>query len=264
MEEDVRLICVELVDGCNLKCALCWNRNRVGTMKQMSLETAQFILNKYQGQRIDWYNWGEPLFHKDFLKICEMVAGSVSTISTNFSMGVSDDYLRAMQNFSIIYVSMSGMTPEVYNIYHRGGDFGLVIGNLIRLALFKRTRIVVRFGDHKYNKPQQELFKKFCCQIGVEPEVFGLNCEVEELVEGFDHELLRVPKFRCKSEKFKCIPFYRETIDVEGNQLLCCTSHNVILGKTVFDNISGHEIRKIKLKIPLCMICRENGYWRMF
>ena len=60
------MIVSELVDGCHLRCALCWNRVRKGSFRNMSLKTVEMVLEKYGNEpRIDWHNWGEPLLHKD-------------------------------------------------------------------------------------------------------------------------------------------------------------------------------------------------------
>jgi organic radical activating enzyme len=78
------MVIAELVDGCQLKCVLCWNRNRARSFKQMELTTVERILNRYGRQRIDWFNWGEPLLHKGFPIIAKMVRRTKSCISTIF------------------------------------------------------------------------------------------------------------------------------------------------------------------------------------
>jgi hypothetical protein len=229
----------------------------------MELSMVDKVLKKYPGQRIDWFNWGEPLLHKEFLTITEMVKGSLSCISTNFSLKLSDDYFEAMQNFNIVIVSMSGITPEVYNLYHRGGQFDLVMGNIEKLAAKKRTRLVIRYLLHKDNQHQLQQATDLFGPWGYEVEPVPLNCEVEDLIAGFEHPYLR-PKIRYRRPEFRCTPINRPTFDVEGNHLLCCTSHNVKIGLTIDDNVSGRQLIRAKMKTDLCQTCQKNGYWRMW
>lgn len=258
------MICAELVDGCQLKCALCWNRNRKGTFQQMELKTVEKILNKYPNERIDWFDWGEPLLHKNFLTIAEMVKGTQSNISTNFSLEVPQEYFKAMQNFDIVYVSFSGMDAETYRLYHRGGDFDLVIRNIRRLLDQKITKIFMQYLYHPGNSHDFNLAREYFMGLGFdEVNKVKLNCEIEERLEGFTHPYLRT-NIGSKSERFKCVPFQRLTLGVNGEHFLCCMTHNVPIGATIDDSLSRHEIKKLKLKNTLCVQCREKELWRQF
>lgn len=255
------MIVADIVDTCNLRCTLCWNRNRKGSSKQMELATVEKILNKYRGRRIDWFNWGEPLLHKDLITISEMVRGTRSCVSTNFSLKLSDDYFDALQNFKIVVVSMSGITSSVYDLYHNLGNFDLVMENIKKLSDKKRTRLLIRWLSHKDNEHQYEQAVKYFGEMGYEVERATLNCEVEELMEGFEHPYLK-PK--VSNRKKQCPIIGRHVIGVDGQYFLCCASHNIPIKISINDNISDEDMINIKMNTNLCQKCQEGKYWRMF
>ena len=254
-------ITAELVDACQLRCELCWNRNRTPSGRQMSLDTVAKILSQYKGRRIDWFNWGEPLLHRQFIQVAEMIHGTKSNISTNLSLPISDEMLNAMQLFRFVNVSLSGMTAEVYRIYHHGGDFNLVMSNLNRLANHKpKVNVRIRWLDHKFNKHQKEACQNFCVRAGFGFGCQKLNCEVEDLVAGFEHEMLSCNPSPDKS----CKLLSSIVIGVDGQYLLCCASHNVPTGYTIDDDINMTKLLAAKHKLPLCQTCQAKKLWKMF
>lgn len=255
----------ELVDGCNLKCALCWNRNRVPSMEQMSLDMVQKIVNKFCTMRqvmYCWYNWGEPLLYNKFSEFADIVKGTRSVISSNFSLKLSDKHFNILPRFKKVILSISGLTEEVYKIYHRGGNFRLVMENFERLTGFLNVQI--NWIIHKYNNHQLGACGDMCEKKGFHFRPFLPNCEVEDLIEGFNHELLRSNKFHLSRSRTSCGIMNWVPISVRGEYLLCCTTHNVGTGYTIGDNITLEELIKVKSEIPLCKTCQEHQYWRMF
>ena len=259
------MISVELVDGCQLKCALCWNRNRKPSFRQMTLETVEKVLSKYRNstQDIAWFNWGEPLLYKEFVTHSQMIKGTNSILSSNLSLDINDAHLEAFSNYKTFYLSVSGMTKDVYGIYNCGGNFDLVMKNIHKISEIKHPRIFLRWQSHKYNEHQKNEAKDFAEKMGFTFDYITLNCEVEELLEGFDHELLKNPRCR-KIPTHNCLLLNWTFIDVDGYYLLCCTSHNVKIGYHINDNPHMREMIDAKNKQGLCVICRKNNYWKMF
>jgi len=253
----------ELVDGCNLRCILCWNRNRRGTFKQMSLATVEQVL-KVWGRRPQycWYNWGEPLLYKNFCEFVDMTRRYRSCISSNFSLHIPDSHFEAMKNLAQVTVSMSGLTAEVYNIYHQGGNFPLVWENVNRLKGYHNIRI--NWLKHPGNAHQEEECKKWCQDMGFIYGGFRANCEVEECLEDFTHPFLKTER-HYSSKHFKNCKVQRwMPISVDGEYLICCTTHNIGLGVTVWDNITYDQLLELKRNHPFCKKCFEKGCWRMF
>jgi len=264
-------IIAELVDECYLRCALCWNRSRKGSHRQMSLETVGKILKRYDNPiyEIIWYNWGEPLLHRNFEAIAKMIGKSEARniISSSMSLPLTDERLESLNNFNRINVSLSGMTKDVYKIYHTNGAFDLVMRNIKRLAELKLNQIALIWLSHKHNKFQMPHAQEFANNLNFEFIEQELNCCVEDLVSDFDHELLRIPKYpyggpSCRIQKW-------DPIDVDGNYLLCCGSQNVKIGYSIDDTDTtpfprNKVLKEARLKIPLCIECREKEHWRMF
>jgi MoaA/NifB/PqqE/SkfB family radical SAM enzyme len=256
----------ELVDGCNLRCALCWNKDRTGSGKQMSLETIDKILKKYNdfSYEISWFNWGDPLLHNEFETAAQMIGkiSSQNIVSSSMSLPISDDRLESLRNFDLVHLTMSGLTPDAYRVYHTNGNLDLVMKNIKRLSKLKLKNVRVGWLRHKYNEFQLKDAREFAREMGFDFNSTQLSCQVENLIDGFEHELLKVPKFPRK--RHWCGIRYWTPIDVDGNYLLCCASHNVKIGYSIDDEISPKELRNVKSKTELCTTCREHEFWRMF
>jgi organic radical activating enzyme len=257
------IVIPELVDGCHMRCALCWNRNRQGSMENMSLDIVYEIVKKYGHVQLCWYNWGEPLWHKQFVEVSEAVKNSNSSISSNFSLPISEEYLWALLNWKTVCVSLSGTTQAVYEIYNKGGNLGLVFSNIERLVRTGHPSIVLRWESHNLNKHQINLVLAYCTARNIIFEPIALNCEVENLVDGFDHELLRNPKFNQNTNSCNLLE-HQVPIGVDGSYLLCCASHNVKTGFTIFDAISMEDLLHIRMNLPLCKSCREREFFKMY
>lgn len=258
------MIYAELVDGCHLKCALCWNRNRHGTFKNMELETVDQIIGRFRGQIICWYNWGEPVLHKRLGEVAELLKNSPvrSVISTTLSFPVSDEKIEALCKFDLVFLALSGITADVYNKYHIGGDFDLAMKNFKRLSeANKSARIMVKWLRHPDNKHQIKNAFSSMRDLGFTFVVKeGLNCEIEDLIEGFDH-----PYFTKGRHKHDGCSLMKDVvIDVEGNYLVCCGTHNVKIGLSVWDDVSYKDIIEARLKTPICIECREKELFKLY
>jgi len=260
------MIVPELCDFCQLRCTLCWNRNRRGSGRQMELKTVERILEMFGGGRkwggYSWYNWGEPLLHKHFIEFSEMVKHTKTSISSNFSLPLTDAHFKAFHNIQQMVVSMSGLTPEVYAHYHVGGNHALVMQNLEKLRGHPKVRI--NWLMHPYNKHQFEMMKDWCAERGWEFGYFRANCEVEELVDGFTHPWIKTQRQYSGRHMQNCKMKKWFLMDVDGNYLVCCGSHNVKVGLSIWDDVTGDEIYAEKIKHPLCVECTKKEYWRMF
>jgi MoaA/NifB/PqqE/SkfB family radical SAM enzyme len=259
------MIIAELVDQCNLACTVCPSRFREQTRRQMSLSTIEKILKIYPDRWIHWYSWGEPLLHKDFFKVADLIKESSSRISTNFSLKLDYEYFKAMRKFKMVTISLSGMTQEVYEINHKGGKLDLVMENIDKLLTYRLNPrdTVINWLSHKNNEFQKPLIEKFCKDNGIVFNSCPIVCTIEELDAGFEHELLQNPKFPYEESK-GCRIVSWIPIDVDGNYLLCCASQNVRIGYTIDDNVSAQTLVKARQRTELCTRCREKGLWRMF
>lgn len=63
-------------------------------------------------------------------------ANNVGTcVSTNFSLKISDETIEKIADCGLEHsiVALDGSTQESYSWYRRGGDFNLVVSNIIHL-----------------------------------------------------------------------------------------------------------------------------------
>ena len=210
-------------------------------------------------QTISWFNWESHDCTKS-LKYLPDGKGTRSAISSNFSLRT--DAGMEPSNFRTIYVSMSGITPELYQLYNVGGDLSLVMSNLKRLSALKCRRVIIRWESHRYNAHQQAKAKDMAEGFGFGFEPILLNCMVEEQVEEFWHPLLSCSYIHKRPGKCKMLKW--TPIDVDGNYLLCCASRNVKIGYNIDDNVSDADLVAARLKTDLCTICRDRQYWRMY
>ena len=257
------MVVAELIDGCQLKCALCPNRFREQSMNQMPLSIVENVLKKYPSRWIDWFNWGEPLLHKEFSSISKAVDHTPSRVSTNLSHQMTDEQFLALNRFRVVLVSLSGMTEDVYGIYHCGGSFGLVKHNLDRLIRSRRKKTIINWLSHKFNREQDSVCREFCEKQGLVFNLTPLVCTVQEQIGGFDNELLQEPKLK-NTGRSGCRMLNWPTIGVDGSYLLCCASQNVKIGPTIEDDLSQEEMVSLKKKTGVCMTCHQYEFWRMY
>ena len=232
----------------------------------MKLSTVEKVIEVHgTGRRrnYSWYNWGEPLLHKQFHEFIDIAKHVRTTISSNFSLLLTDKYFESLAKIEQVVISMSGLTSDVYNIYHRGGDFEQVAYNLKRVAELPNIKRM-NWLRHAGNVHQEQQAKDFCEEHGIVWGGLNGNCEVEELVEGFTHPMLKTPRQYSGRKMEKCRLKRWIPISVDGEYLLCCTTHNVKTGLTIWDNVSSEELIEAKSNLHICKICGWRELWRMF
>jgi len=231
----------------------------------MELKTVEKVLEVF-GRRSNyhWYNWGEPLLYNHFHEFVQMTRRYRTSISSNFSLRISDQTFEDLSKITQVTVSMSGITKETYQHYHRGGNFDLVWSNVQRLIGYPNV-VRINYLVHPWNQHEVGEAKEWCEKCGFVWGGLRGNCEVEECLEGgFESPFMKSPRY-YSSKHFEFCKVQRWVpIDVDGNYMLCCTSHNVPIGYTIWDNLTPEEIRQAKMSHPMCKECYAKGCWRMF
>lgn len=265
MELKMTVAMAELVDGCRLKCTLCYNNIRTPSFRQMELSMLEKFITKYLPWRKGYTNWGEPLLHTEFLTIAEMIKGTNSDLHSSFSLNIPDSYFEVMNNFKRIDVSLSGITQDVYGLYHKGGDCGLVLNNIRKLseAIGKDTRVIIHFLIHKDNEHQYEEAVDLFADMQFLVEAVRTWYQIEGMLEGFAHPYLKGKEYHYRRGRFNCKEVRNPKIDVNGNHLLCCATRNVKIGFTLDDDVPEELLIETKMKHPLCQKCQETQHWRM-
>jgi pyruvate-formate lyase-activating enzyme len=143
------LPCTLVIDPCTfckLRCPYCSVGNRSiqrtkGVFPQELHRQMMAELGPYQF--LIWYfNTGEPLLNPEFpVMIKQASAREICPIvSTNLSLVLSAEQVDELLlcGLTIVAVSLDGASAETYGRYRRGGDYDLVVSNMVRLVQRKQ------------------------------------------------------------------------------------------------------------------------------
>ncbi len=306
---------IDIVGTCNLRCPSCpvgnYQHNQLIMNRKkgfMSFDLFQQIIQKIQADcqevnenfSIDLYNWGEPLIHPNIVEIVELLHNKNIAFSFSTNLNIKDLYkpenelklLRILKTFpSMIRISVSGFSQEIYQRGHKGGDIELVkknmqvIANLIsskaELQEFhQRTHIHIFYliytdncGDDiaKMYEFSQQLNFDFIPGIAylmpLEKMIYGVD---ENKLNADDKQTLQrlyiTPKeaflmLKDYSITPDCPLFNDIVINHDGSVALCCATYDPSL-QVIADsylNYSLKDLQKQKQKSSLCKVCTENN-----
>lgn len=134
---------------CNLRCPFCPTGAGFGEFPRTLLSEQSFarIMRNLRVdliQRVELYNWGEPLLNPQLPEFIRFFAErhAETEVSTNFSQRDYDETFLASlveSGLSSLIVSVDGATQSTYERYRVRGDLGRVLGNMTRLAAVRKT-----------------------------------------------------------------------------------------------------------------------------
>jgi len=175
------MLYLDPVSYCNLQCPFCPTGVRKGARPpdNMPLSVFEHIIDEIGSNifHITFYNWGEPLLHKDFIQMVEYIQKYhiSSDISTNLSNPMEEERAERLIKSGInrILMSVDGCTQETYEKYRVGGNLDLVFKNMKMLSDAKkrtksRTTLLWRFFVFKHNQHEIEKARALAKEIGVE------------------------------------------------------------------------------------------------
>ena len=173
---------LDLSTRCQLSCPYCSVGNR--TIRRpagvLSPELNEQVLSELgKTAFIIWYfSTGEPLLNRRVAEIFTLARQYeiFTVISTNLSLRLSDVQIDGLlrSNLGAISVSLDGASPETYARYRVGGDFDLVVHNMVRLIERKRVLglsyplIEWRFLVFRHNQPEMKRAKVMASELGVD------------------------------------------------------------------------------------------------
>jgi MoaA/NifB/PqqE/SkfB family radical SAM enzyme len=177
-----RTVTIDPLARCNLSCPLCpTGRGHTTSAGNGILSLALYcrILDQLPRLRqLMLFNWGEPLLHP---QIDEMIAiaarrGIAVHAHSSLSLKKDDAFFERLIDAGLhsLWVSLDGASEETYARYRVGGDFGLALANLERVARLKlrlgsRTpRIIWKFIVHRHNAHEVETARRMAGELGVE------------------------------------------------------------------------------------------------
>jgi len=284
----------EPVGGCNLRCALCVNsiapvKRKRGLAK---LETFIKVLDETNPKEAELCAWGEPLLHPQidsFLKICYQ-RGIGLYGSSNFNVKADFDRLFQANPKMELAFSCYGMNQETYQLYHKGGDFRLVMDNVMKAVEARK-----KYGGtlswvwlkHRYNTKELSECLEMCKRYDIKPLVsdirLDLRREVLDPLSSYKDDNIhwaaedsRRYFKKTKKKKMKCpLPFRTASFDFDGSVLVCCSSYDNehdmgnILEEPWKDIWNGRKYRAARRAIRwgifsepavICQRCVKRGY----
>jgi tetratricopeptide (TPR) repeat protein/pyruvate-formate lyase-activating enzyme len=173
---------LDLSSHCQLSCPYCSVGNKTIRRHpgQFSPDLNDLVLRELgETTFIIWYfSTGEPLLNRKAVEIFKAAQKFeiFTVISTNLSLPLSDERIDDLlgSGLSAICVSLDGVSPESYARYRVGGDFDLVINNLVRLIQRKRALGLVspliewRFLVFRHNESELQQAKAMAARLGVD------------------------------------------------------------------------------------------------
>lgn len=214
-------VTIELTSFCNLSCPLCPVAKDANTLtrerKLMSREDLQRIVdltrNHTRGYVLSM--WGEPLLHKDFFELLDIVRGAGKTIwiSTNLNYAARlAERMAPIPELQIV-CSLDGWDEESYKTYRVGGRFEQLRQNLAILARGK-CGVFPQFLLNDENRRDIDKMKAFCASFDI-PE---RNILFNEMQQNFRNEAEEVVSGQCHQ------PYFGAYFNSDGYMLPCCVN----------------------------------------
>lgn len=275
-----KVVC-EIVNGCHLSCPLCYRGlDGHGDFKNMTPEILRQVLKKCvtllgdpASILFEVYNWGEPLLHKRFPQVAQIIRefGVAGQISTNFSMPVKEEVFESLVTcFKSIIVSCSGMSKKSYSVYHRGGNLGLVLSNLERLVatrerLNSSADITMTYGLHLNNINELRRAREYCSSLKINFHELRLYLTTtEDYLTSRDVDTSLYIGGPTSQNINECPIIDWIVIGTSGEFLLCCGTKNIKTGLTINDNFTLQDLLQAKKSIEICKLCRAQKIYKNF
>jgi MoaA/NifB/PqqE/SkfB family radical SAM enzyme len=239
---------VELTGYCQLRCPFC----RTGTALRrdypevhrglMTRETFAKIVEQVPSLvYLLFYNWGEPLLHKDvvwFLNAAHEL-GQFTEISTNMQYlpdAMAEGMVRAGLNF--IRVSCDGTTQEGYQVYRQGGSLKKLLDNTKKLVDWKRKLdspfpiVIFQMVVNRFNEHQVDEYQAFAERHGADlVHIIGTSPTTPEgylKMDAFEANDPRFKRFGYGEALSSCNrPWTEISFDWQGDVHLCCNPSGI-------------------------------------
>jgi MoaA/NifB/PqqE/SkfB family radical SAM enzyme len=166
-----------ITSRCNLNCPHCI-RSKMDEGKEikedLALSTFEMFLKAGQkiGARHVSITGGEPILHKDFEKLLEIVKKYSYTFSIISNGLINEEYLKVIdkhkRNFILMAVSIDGATSEVHDsIRNRKGSFEKAVQSL-KYYVENDLETTMAVCLNKKNFHQTDEIMNLCLKIGVQ------------------------------------------------------------------------------------------------
>jgi radical SAM protein with 4Fe4S-binding SPASM domain len=179
-----KVILIDTVSYCNLKCSMCFHREMKRKKGIMSWELFTKIVDEIAEVDKDARVWmvffGEALIIKKHRpSIFEMIAYAKSKELTDVVLNsnanlMDEDASRGLidSGLDAIYIGIDAFTPETYSQIRVGGNYERTVENVVTLLRLKESlnvekpEVFVQFVEMESNKCEKEAFTKFWTEQG--------------------------------------------------------------------------------------------------
>lgn len=196
VDSNPREVMVEVTTSCNYDCIHCFRRSMLNhdINKVMEAEVFKRVLREAEAsgvEKISFSGWGEPLTHPEIMDFISLAKGRGFKVLLNTNGYLLLDYVDELFRVGVdeIYVSVDGVSEEVYKLIRRGGVLSRVSEGLIRLKELKlagnsfKPEIYLQFTLTKLNVHDllelPEYVKKVGANQAVVSNVIPLTKELE-------------------------------------------------------------------------------------
>jgi MoaA/NifB/PqqE/SkfB family radical SAM enzyme len=256
---------------------------RESTAGLMSLDLFKQIADKLVNENItidNFYigNWGEAMLNPDLWKIVRYAKQVLNPkqilVNSNFSLTIKEPELLLMSGVTDIRASVSGMTQEIYEKNHSGGNIERILENLKILSSIKRDlnltlpNIAMVYHEYLYNQHENEPAIRFCQEHGIDfMPIRCYPCSLEEGIKfhqdpnardsykdfiNIDEEISRM---RTIPDEVPCGLVDQIVINHNGSVFKCCGTYT---NKNSLGNIFDWKIKDLLAHYPpLCTLCKS-------
>ncbi len=145
-DSNPREIMIEVTTSCNYDCIHCFRKSMLNqSLKEfMSFEVFKTLLREASAsgvEKISFSGWGEPLVHPEILNFMLEAKKGGFKVLLNTNGYLLLDYADELFRIGVdeLYVSVDGVSEEVYKLIRRGGVLSRVTEGLTRLKELKLT-----------------------------------------------------------------------------------------------------------------------------
>ncbi len=290
-------VSIEPSSFCNLQCPECPVGNGINTMKStISAELFESIIDELSPYLLNLFLYfqGEPFLNKKLAQFAEYAARSkniYTVISTNGHFLNEPTAISIIRSgLDKIIISLDGACSETYEKYRVGGNFELIIENILRLSELKKKlhsqtpHIELQFVVTAFNEHEIQQIKALSKKLGVDK----LKLKSAQIYN-FEKGSPMIPKnakysryqpvgnvsFKIKSKlKNHCERLWNSAvINTKGEVLPCCfdkSAEHVVgnINKNSFSEINNSvAYRRFRQKllnnrksISICTNCTEGLY----
>lgn len=237
---------IDICGICNLKCTLCPQGVGVSghdqPVRYMPYQNFETIFGKIKAyaKHVSLHNWSEPFLHPDISKIIKFINREAPDVYLHISSNgviLNEERIKKLSGAKIDFleISISGLTQEVYEKYHKNGQIKKVISNvglLIKNHELEIKKLSIKYLQFEYNISSYFTIKKeLLKQLGIEKfppfvELRIIPAYVTAAVAGYEKkyptELVECETKRIPMKDTCNYPFEQLVIRSDGELFPCC------------------------------------------